>query len=140
MSMVPEIRRWEETRMPVRSERRRLRVLPEMEGEEKKERHRVWYHDHALGLTRANLLAGLIGAYNIHNDDVETPFDLPCDEYDRHLVIVDRSFNVDGSLYMNSTGNNPTIHPEWQPEYFGEAIIVNGKAWPYLTVKPQRVF
>ncbi|KAK1320356.1 Nicastrin [Acorus calamus] len=40
MSMVPEIRRWEETRMPVRSKRRRLRVLPEMEGEEEKERHR----------------------------------------------------------------------------------------------------
>ncbi|KAK1288350.1 hypothetical protein QJS10_CPB19g00426 [Acorus calamus] len=40
MSMVPEIRRWEETRMPVRSERRHLRVLPEMEGEEEKERHR----------------------------------------------------------------------------------------------------
>ncbi|KAK1323450.1 Peroxidase 73 [Acorus calamus] len=41
MSMVPEIRRWEETRMPVRSKRRRLRVLPEMEGEEEKERHRL---------------------------------------------------------------------------------------------------
>ncbi|KAK1298338.1 hypothetical protein QJS10_CPB14g00322 [Acorus calamus] len=98
----------------------------------------LWYHDHALGLTRANLLAGLIGAYNIHNDDVETPFDLPYDKYDRHLIIVDRSFNVDGSLYMNSTGDNPTIHPEWQPEYFGEAIIVNGKAWPYLKVKRRR--
>ncbi|KAK2405165.1 multicopper oxidase LPR2 [Trifolium repens] len=36
---------------------------------------------------------------------------------------------------MNSTGNNPSIHPQWQPEYFGDAIIVNGKAWPRLTVR-----
>ncbi|KAI6683486.1 hypothetical protein NL676_029399 [Syzygium grande] len=53
-------------------------------------------------------------------------------------MIFDRSFNTDGLLYMNSTGNNPTIHPQWQPEYFGDAIIVNGKAWPYLQVKRRK--
>ncbi|KAK1318433.1 hypothetical protein QJS10_CPB04g01340 [Acorus calamus] len=41
MSMVPEIRRWEEAGMPVRSERRHLRVSPKMEWEEEKERHPV---------------------------------------------------------------------------------------------------
>ncbi|KAG6512770.1 hypothetical protein ZIOFF_030899 [Zingiber officinale] len=95
----------------------------------------LWYHDHALGLTRANILAGLVGTYTIRNLPVEIPFGLPSGRhFDRHLVISDRSFYKDGSLYMNYTGNVPTVHPEWQPEYFGEVIVVNGKAWPYLAV------
>ncbi|CAO2174446.1 unnamed protein product [Urochloa humidicola] len=98
----------------------------------------LWYHDHALGLTRANLLAGLLGAYVIEKPEVDTPMDLPCDPDDLHLIIADRSFNVDGSLYMNSTGIAPSVHPEWQPEYFGEAVTVNGKAWPFLSVRRRR--
>lgn len=98
----------------------------------------LWYHDHALGLTRVNLLAGLIGAYVLKDEPLEAKLKLPRDEFDLHLVIFDRSFRKDGSIYMNSTGDNPTIHPQWQPEYFGDAIIVNGKAWPYLKVKPRK--
>jgi FtsP/CotA-like multicopper oxidase with cupredoxin domain len=99
----------------------------------------LWYHDHALGLTRLNLLAGLIGAYVIRNPKVEKPLGLPSGrEYDRNLIVFDRSFATDGSIYMNSTGNNPSIHPQWQPEYFGDAIIVNGKAWPYVKVKRRK--
>ncbi|KAF7052178.1 hypothetical protein CFC21_060312 [Triticum aestivum] len=98
-----------------------------------------WYHDHALGLTRANLLAGLVGAYVIRNPAVEWPLGLPCgDKFDRVLVLADRSFYADGSLYMNSTGDNPCVHPQWQPEYFGDAITVNGKAWPFLPVARRR--
>ncbi|XP_057425426.1 multicopper oxidase LPR2-like [Lotus japonicus] len=99
----------------------------------------LWYHDHAMGLTRVNLLAGLIGAYIIRHPSIESPLGLPIgDELDRPLVLFDRSFRSDGSIYMNSTGNNPSIHPQWQPEYFGDAIIVNGKAWPHLTVRRRR--
>jgi FtsP/CotA-like multicopper oxidase with cupredoxin domain len=98
----------------------------------------LWYHDHALGLTRVNLLAGLLGAYIIEKPEVDDPMDLPCDADDIHLIIADRSFNTDGTLYINSTGNFPSIHPQWQPEYFGEAITVNGKAWPFLNVERRR--
>ncbi|BBG94534.1 Cupredoxin superfamily protein [Prunus dulcis] len=98
----------------------------------------LWYHDHAMGLTRVNLLAGLIGAYIIRHPQVEGPLGLPRDEFDRTLIVFDRSFRTDGSIYMNSTGNNPSIHPQWQPEYFGDAIIVNGKAWPRLTVRRRK--
>uniref|UniRef100_A0A0E0MQU9 Plastocyanin-like domain-containing protein n=1 Tax=Oryza rufipogon TaxID=4529 RepID=A0A0E0MQU9_ORYRU len=98
----------------------------------------LWYHDHALGLTRANLLAGLLGAYVIEKPEVDTPMDLPCDDDDLHLVIADRSFNVDGSLYMNFTGVAPNIHPQWQPEYFGAVVVANGKAWPFLVVHRRR--
>ncbi|OMO88071.1 Multicopper oxidase, type 1 [Corchorus olitorius] len=99
----------------------------------------LWYHDHALGLTRVNLLAGLIGAYVIRQPDIEGPLKLPYgDEFDRPLIVFDRSFRVDGSIYMNSTGNNPSIHPQWQPEYFGDAIVVNGKAWPKMVVRRRK--
>ncbi|KAJ0039121.1 hypothetical protein Pint_22237 [Pistacia integerrima] len=99
----------------------------------------LWYHDHALGLTRVNLLAGLIGAYIIRDHEVEAPLRLPSgDEFDIPLIVFDRSFRKDGTIYMNSTGNNPSIHPQWQPEYFGDVIVVNGKAWPRLTVRRRK--
>lgn len=99
----------------------------------------LWYHDHAMGLTRVNLLAGLIGAYILRHPDTEAPLGLPSgDQFDRPLIVFDRSFRTDGSIYMSSTGNNPSIHPQWQPEYFGDAIIVNGKAWPKLRVQRRK--
>ncbi|KAJ4973076.1 hypothetical protein NE237_006250 [Protea cynaroides] len=99
----------------------------------------LWYHDHALGLTRVNLLAGLIGPYVIRDPKSEDPTNLPSgSEFDRHLMIIDRSFFKNGSIYINSTGDNPSIHPQWQPEYFGDAIIVNGKVWPYLKVQRRK--
>ncbi|KAL6192702.1 hypothetical protein ACLB2K_033788 [Fragaria x ananassa] len=98
----------------------------------------LWYHDHAMGMTRVNLLAGLVGAYIIRHPDIEAPLGLPYGEFDRTLVVFDRAFSTDGSIYMDPTGNNPSIHPQWQPEYFGDAIIVNGKAWPKLTVRRRK--
>ncbi|KAK6922228.1 Multicopper oxidase, type 1 [Dillenia turbinata] len=99
----------------------------------------LWYHDHAMGLTRVNILAGLIGAYIVRHHEIEDPLGLPSgSEFDRPLIVFDRSFRTDGSIYMNSTGNNPNIHPQWQPEYFGDAIIVNGKAWPRMTVRRRK--
>jgi len=72
----------------------------------------LWYHDHALGLTRENLLAGLVGAYIIRNSSVETSLKFPSGpEFDRSLLVFDKSFAKDGSIYMNSTGDNPSIHP-----------------------------
>lgn len=29
-------------------------------------------------------------------------------------------------------------HPFWVPEFVGDAIVVNGKTWPYLNVEPKR--
>lgn len=99
----------------------------------------LWYHDHALGFTRVNILAGLMGAYILSNPTVEDPLHLPSGaEYDRILLIFDKSFTKDGSIYMNSTGDDPMVHPQWQPEYFGDVITVNGKAWPYLKVKRKK--
>ncbi|XP_010259063.1 PREDICTED: multicopper oxidase LPR2-like [Nelumbo nucifera] len=99
----------------------------------------LWYHDHTIGLTRVNLLAGLIAAYIIRDPTLDASLNLPSGaEFDRTLIIFDRSFNTDGSLYMNFTGTVPAIHPQWQPEYFGHAIIVNGKAWPFMKVQKRK--
>ncbi|XP_010243812.1 PREDICTED: multicopper oxidase LPR1-like [Nelumbo nucifera] len=99
----------------------------------------LWYHDHAIGLTRVNLLAGLVGAYVIRDPTLDASLNLPSGpEFDRTLMIFDRSFSRDGSLYMNFTGIAPSIHPQWQPEYFGHAIVVNGKAWPFMRVQRRK--
>ncbi|KAH9314073.1 hypothetical protein KI387_022700, partial [Taxus chinensis] len=107
-------------------------------------------HDHASGLTRINILAVLYGAYVLSNFKVEKCLMLPSSRaYDHPLVVFDWSFAKDEYLFMNSTGNNPHIHPQWhivwlwrfvcvQPEYFGDTIIVNGKAWPYSKVKRRK--
>ncbi|KAF6981870.1 hypothetical protein CFC21_000318 [Triticum aestivum] len=99
----------------------------------------LWYHDHAMGLTRVNILAGLLGAYRVSDPAAEAPLGLPSgEEFDRNLVLFDRDFRSDGSLFMNATGNNPQVHPQWQPEYFGAVIVANGKAWPFLRVRRRR--
>lgn len=100
----------------------------------------LWYHDHAMGLTRVNILAGLMGAYRVASPAEEGPMNLPRGEaFDRNLVLFDRDFRAaDGALFMNRTGNNPGVHPQWNPEYFGAVVVVNGKAWPYLRVRRRR--
>jgi spore coat protein A len=102
----------------------------------------LWYHDHVLGITRLNVYAGLAGFYLIR-DDVEDRLDLPAGAYEVPLAIQDRSLNADGSLLYPQrdprvipTGPN---HPgPWVPEAFGDIILVNGKAWPYLEVEPRK--
>ena len=85
----------------------------------------LWYHDHALGLTRLNVYMGLAGFYLIR-DAAEDALGLPSGAYEVPLVIQDRSFNPDGSLkYLNS----------WEDHFAGDFILVNGKVWPFLNVR-----
>ena len=95
----------------------------------------LWYHDHALGITRLNVLAGLAGFYILRARDDEVEALLPHGRYEIPLVIQDRSFNEDGSLFFPSVGVNPMVHPYWVPEFNGNAITVNGRTWPNLNVK-----
>ena len=98
----------------------------------------LWYHDHALGMTRLNVMAGLAGFYMIRDpNDPIAPL-LPSGQYEVPLAIQDRSFNLDGSLWFPSVGDNPDVHPYWQPEFFGNAIMVNGVVWPNLNVQPHQ--
>ena len=98
----------------------------------------LWYHDHALGITRLNVYAGLAGFYLLRDSDIEEPLNLPSGAYEIPLVIQDRMFNTDGSLHYPVGGDNPEIHPLWQPEFFGNTILVNGKVWPFLEVERRK--
>ena len=132
----------------------------------------IWYHDHALGMTRLNVYAGPAGFYLIRGgpagDDAvidsrfgtravlpgpapteNDPF--PPDKRYREIPIAiqDRSFNGDGSLFYPDSRVffDGIVHdyipsgefsPIWNPEFFGNTIIVNGNTWPYLEVERRR--
>ncbi len=94
----------------------------------------LWYHDHAMGINRLNIYAGLAGAYLIR-DGVEDRLNLPRGEFEIPLVISDRSLLRDGRLHYPVSG-----HPDapWVPEVFGDAMLINGKLSPYLNVQPRK--
>src|SRR5215468_10208943 len=94
----------------------------------------LWYHDHALGMTRLNLAAGLEGVYIIRDPNDNIAPLLPSGRFDWPLMLTDRAFNTDGSIHFTTVGDNPDVHPYWDPEYFGDEIMVNGKVWPNLNV------
>ncbi len=85
----------------------------------------LWYHDHALGITRLNAYMGLAGFYLLR-DGFEAGLGLPSGEFEIPLVVQDRQFNPDGSLYYPAT---------LQDHFYGDKVLVNGKVWPYLDVK-----
>ena len=95
----------------------------------------LWYHDHALGITRLNVLAGLAGGYLIRNgDDDGSGTKLPPPPYEVPLIIQDRMFNADGTFAYPANVNPGTAGWLWAPEFFGDVSTVNGKAWPNLNV------
>jgi FtsP/CotA-like multicopper oxidase with cupredoxin domain len=96
----------------------------------------LWYHDHALGMTRLNLAAGLEGMFIIRDPEHDNiaPL-LPSGNFEWPLMLTDRAFNSDGSIHFTTIGDNPDFHPYWDPEYFGDEIMVNGKVWPNLNVQ-----
>lgn len=130
----------------------------------------LWYHDHALGMTRLNVYAGPAGFYLLrggyeHAGLLPGPSpasgDPPATKYfEIPLAIQDRSFNGDGSLLFpghraffedldpsqlripfipeQANGGRSDVHPIWNPEFFGNTIVVNGRTWPYLEVEPRR--
>jgi FtsP/CotA-like multicopper oxidase with cupredoxin domain len=79
-------------------------------------------------------MSGLAGFYLIRDPCDRIANKLPQGKYEIPLAIQDRSFNLDGSMWFSSVGNNPDVHPYWNPEFFGNTIMVNGKVWPNLNV------
>ncbi len=129
----------------------------------------LWYHDHALGITRLNVYAGLAGFYLLRDENELSLIEdgvLPGDDYEIEMVIQDRSFYNNGELFWPANPNEPSnniwnpweefiegegvdenplfnqVFPNGGPtalaEFFGDFILVNGKAWPKLDVEPRK--
>jgi spore coat protein A, manganese oxidase len=92
----------------------------------------LWYHDHALGINRLNVFAGLLGVFFVR-DEVEEALNLPRGKCEIPLALYDRVFDLDGQLNYPISGD---AKKPWTPEVFGDAILVNGKLFPYLEVEP----
>jgi FtsP/CotA-like multicopper oxidase with cupredoxin domain len=69
--------------------------------------------------------------------------------YEIPIAIQDRSFNTDGSLFYPDTRAffdeiegpyipDTDISPIWNPEFFGNCMMVNGNTWPFQTVEQRR--
>jgi FtsP/CotA-like multicopper oxidase with cupredoxin domain len=130
----------------------------------------LWYHDHTLGMTRLNVYAGPAGFWLVRGGPYDQDLgyvapgvgDDPLGEYTEIPVVVqDRSFNVNGSLFYPDNraffeglrpdqlqipfipdeacdGQHSDVSPIWNPEFFGNMMVVNGFTWPYLEVEQRR--
>jgi spore coat protein A len=94
----------------------------------------LWYHDHAMGINRLNIYAGLLGLHVVR-DAKEIDLALPAGGYEIPLVIFDRDVRVDGQLSYPVAAD--PAHP-WVPEAFGELQLVNGMAFPFVEVEPRK--
>jgi bilirubin oxidase len=121
----------------------------------------LWYHDHTLGMTRLNVYAGPAGFYSLRGGPADLPSGIlpgPAPAlgdpagmayYEIPIAIQDRAFNNDGSLFYPASRTffddfegpyipDSDISPIFNPEVFGNTIVVNGRSWPYLDVEQRR--
>ena len=128
----------------------------------------IWYHDHTLGMTRLNVYAGPAGFFLIRGGPGDLVLDsrtgrkavLPGPApaigdppgrtyYEIPIAIQDRAFNDDGSLFYPATRAffdeiegpfipDTDVSPIWNPEFFGNTMMVNGNTWPFQTVEQRR--
>jgi spore coat protein A len=120
----------------------------------------IWYHDHALGITRLNVYAGMAGFFIVRDDhDTGLPgndLDLPAFPYELAYAIQDRMFTAQGDLFYPAfpgdpfyddfiTGEGAVLPPDIfkkggptaLAEFFGDHMVVNGKIWPKTNVEPR---
>ncbi|MGR6974247.1 multicopper oxidase family protein [Streptomyces cynarae] len=99
----------------------------------------LFYHDHAMAVTRWNVMAGLQGMYVIR-DDEEDSLGLPGGRYEVPLLLADRNLetDADGNLTGRLLHKTAIIQSEpllWLRGFTGPFTMVNGTIWPYLDVE-----
>jgi FtsP/CotA-like multicopper oxidase with cupredoxin domain len=114
----------------------------------------LWYHDHALGITRLNVYAGLAGFYFVRDEldtgGADNPLGLPAYPYELGLAIQDRMFTDRGDLFYPAFPGDPfwedfitgegleddeVPQPSALAEFFGDHMLVNGVIWPQADVE-----
>ena len=91
----------------------------------------IWYHDHAMDITRYNVFSGLAGMWIIR-DPEEANLNLPSGDAEIPLMI--RDCNLDTDEQGNLTGRLLHKTETNTPEFFGPYTLVNGTIWPYHPV------
>jgi FtsP/CotA-like multicopper oxidase with cupredoxin domain len=108
----------------------------------------LWYHDHAMGLTRVNVMAGLSGTWLVRNAAEKAlklpqgPFEVPLALRDCNLVGDAAGNLLPGTVAKFSGQLLHKVETESAPgaedttnEFFGPFTMVNGKIWPHKHVK-----
>jgi len=127
----------------------------------------TWYHDHALGITRLNVYAGLAGFFPVRDDAdtgaTDNPLGLPADPYELGFAVQDRMFRNTGELFYPAFPGDPfwddfitgegvevceegsedgehycVKPPSALAEFFGDHMVVNGIIWPKYDVEQRQ--
>ena len=95
----------------------------------------LWYHDHTLGINRLNVFAGLLGAFVVRDRIGGWTRACHVTSTKSHL-----SFSIAFSIWIRNSTILVSPDPDkpWTPEVFGDAILINGKIFPYLEVEPTK--
>lgn len=126
----------------------------------------MWYHDHAIGITRLNAYAGIASAYvlrdNFEANVLVKKWGLPdfIEKGGRELPIIFQEkiflstddptypggakiagslwypYEYDPSRWDQGPGTPPAVSVV--PEMFGDTMLVNGAAYPKASVDPRR--
>jgi len=97
----------------------------------------LWYHDHCVDFTGANVYRGLAG-FNVQLDDEDSGDEtdpnpdalrLPSGPYDIGVVFQDRLFDFDGQLLYDQLAHDG---------FLGDTMLVNGVVQPFLRVKRRK--
>ncbi|WP_205660560.1 multicopper oxidase family protein [Amycolatopsis antarctica] len=101
----------------------------------------LWYHDHAMHITRWNVMSGLLGAYLIR-DEEEDALRLPSGDREIPLIICDRNFDTDERGGLTGTVLHKTTVMRTDPlrqvrSFAGPYTLVNGIVWPHKDVRPR---
>jgi spore coat protein A len=94
----------------------------------------LWYHDHAMGITRLNAMMGLAGLYILRDPEEDRLPGLPPGRFEVPLVLQDRILDARGQMAYPV---GPSADSPWVPEFFGTQVLVNGRVSPYLDVEPR---
>ena len=114
-------------------------IIPNIvpEGDSREWPSTLWYHDHTIDYTGANVYRGLAGL-SLHFDDIDSGNEndlnpqalrLPSGEYDIPLVFRDIALNADGSLFFDQLNIKGQV---------GNLLTINGKVKPYLKVAARK--
>ena len=96
----------------------------------------LWYHDHALGITRLNVYAGLSGFFFLR-DDQERSLNLPSGDYEIPLILQDRTLDDQGQLvYAPYAGRRRSA----SSRRLGADVLwrASGGEWRHLSVSQRR--